>query len=331
MTAIRSLGKTRTARRSRSATTPTAARPSPTRTARSRSFDTDGKTVRQTLDDGTQYTRFDDDSNPLAGKTPDGETFTIEYDPDGSSVMSFANGSSTGFDSDGDLAWQLLENGTRYTDFDDDSNPHAGRTGDGETFTIEYGPDGTSVMSFANGSSATFDAEGNTVRQTSEDGTVFTDFDADGNPLEGTTPEGLHFTTTYVKDGGSVMTFSDGSSATFGADGGLTGQRMSNGAVYTAFDSDNNPLAGRTPDGRAFTISYDSAGGSVMRYRDGATASFDANGTLLSQRMADGTVYTRFNTDGYPVQGIMPDGRSVMITYSDDGQVISTSATAAWR
>ncbi|MDR7274219.1 hypothetical protein [Catenuloplanes atrovinosus] len=285
-------------------------------------FDAAGEVTRQTLADGTVFTSFDGEGRPLSGVTPEGDPFTISYDDGGGSTMTYPDGSSVVFGADGAVTRQTLDDGTVFTAFDDDGRPVAGETPEDDPFTVAYDERG-SRTSYADGSSVRFDANGTVVSQRLADGTEFTRFDAQGRPLAGTTPEGQRFAVSYDDRGGSVMTYADGSSVSFAANGAVVSQTLADGTEFTGFDPENRPLAGRTPEGQQFAVSYDDRGGSVTRYADGSSVTVDANGTVVGQRLADGTVFTAFDGEGRPWKGMTPEGRSITLTY--DGGTVTTA------
>jgi uncharacterized protein YukE len=104
--------------------------------------------------------------------------------------------------------------------------------------------------------------------------------------------------------------------------------------VFTKFDLEQRPVAGTVAghDGQppqSVSIAYDGGGGDTWTLQDQTTLMHNANGTLVEERLPDGTVYTKFDAQQRPIAGVVAarDGgpsQAVTIAYQDDGTGVWT-------
>jgi YD repeat-containing protein len=221
---------------------------------------------------------------------------------------------------------QSPPDGTTYTSFDDQGRPTAGNTPDVGDFTITYNPDGSYTQSFANGVTETFDAAGHILSEHLANGTTYTSFDDQGRPTGGHAPNVGGFTITYNPDGSYTESFANGTTATYDPRGHILSEHLANGTTYTSFDDQGRPTAGYTPNQGGFTISYNGDGSYTQHLGDGTTATYDHDGHILNEHLANGTTYTSFDDQGRPTAGSTSDGGGFTITYNPDGSYIERLA-----
>ncbi|MGC4749870.1 hypothetical protein ACLQ28_30050, partial [Micromonospora sp. DT201] len=283
----------------------------------------DTRILRQQTADGTVLESFDSLDRPHAG-IANGNHFTITYRPDGGNLTCYEDGSSAEYDAGGGLVRQTTADGTVYSSFDAQGRPHAG-VAEGSSFTIDYrAADDSSVVRYADGSAARFDAEGSVVWQDTGDGTVYSEFDAQHRPLAGSI-DGEPFRVNYRPDGHSVTRYADGSVVEFGADGVVLRQVSPDGTVFSGFDGSGRPTEG-SADGQDFTLEYPGNGDTITRYADGSVVEFGADGVVLRQVSPDGTVFSGFDGSGRPTEGSAADGQDFTFEYSGNGNTITRYA-----
>jgi YD repeat-containing protein len=270
--------------------------------------------------DQTTYTSFDDRGRPTAGNNPNLGAFTISYNPDGSYVEHFANGTAYTFDPHGHLLSAYLPDGTTYTSFDNQGRPTAGNTPNVGSYTITYNPDGSYTQHLANGTDTTYDPTGHIRTEHLADGTTYTSFDAQGRPTAGNSPNGS-FTITYNPDGSYTQHLANGTDATYDPSGHIRTEHLADGTTYTSFDSQGRPTAGTNPDNGTFTINYNPDGTYSEHLANGSTLSFDANDRVVKETTADGTTFSDFDGQGKPHHGSLPNGSGFTITYDSQGNV----------
>jgi uncharacterized protein YukE len=202
----------------------------------------------------------------------------------------------------------------RYTAYDSSARPTAGTTDDGRTFTIEYGADGGSVVRYADGTIALYDAEGDPVRLQTPSAT-FTRFDDEGRPTGGVTSDGEPISIAYDGGGGSTVTVGD-SVHTYGPTGDLVTLKTSS-ATFHRFDDQGRPTAGTSYDGTPITIAYGPDGSSTVT-TGGTRMVYGPDGEPRQLVTGDAT-FTQFDADGRPVGGVTTGGERVTVSYGPDG------------
>ncbi|NGM15658.1 hypothetical protein [Verrucosispora sioxanthis] len=287
--------------------------------------DFDGVVVRQETPDGAVFDVFDGEGRPTHGIVG-GQEVGITYSGAGSSTWSYADGTVTVQNADGDPVRQTTADGAVFDRFDGQGQPTHGTVG-GLSVDISYAADGASTWSYADGSTVARNAEGDVVRQTTADGAVFDAFTTDGRPTRGTI-DGQQVDISYGGDGSSTYRFADGSMVERNAAGDLTRQGTADGAVFDRFTADGRPTHGTLPGAgggapQQVDISYGRDGSSTYRFADGTTVERDADGDVVRMTTSEGAVFDRFNGDGAPTHGTV-NGQSVSIAYQPDGGSVWT-------
>jgi hypothetical protein len=134
--------------------------------------------------------------------------------------------------------------------------------------------------------------------------TTYSAWDSQGRPIVGTDSGGQHFTLTYLGSGDTVMTVGDTvyTSNRFGQLTSVTvthqptspgGSVTTSTTTYSAWDSQNRPIAGSGPDGD-FTITYDPVTrNETITFTSGASKNnivvLTSDGKLISTTLADKT------------------------------------------
>ncbi|WP_460777409.1 RHS repeat domain-containing protein, partial [Micromonospora polyrhachis] len=307
-------------------------------------YDSDGHPIRQVTPDGSVFDRFTPDGRPLHGTVPgsDGQpaqSVDITYQGN-ASTWRYTDGTTVTYNNDGNVVRQQLPDGTVFDQFTADGKPThgilAGNDGQpAQTVDITY-QGNASTWRYADGTTVTYNDDGNVTRQQLPDGTVFDQFTPDGRPLHGTVPgsdgqPAQSVDITYQGDA-STWRYTDGTTVTYNDDGNVVRQQLPDGTVFDQFTADGKPthgiLAGN--DGQpaqAVDITYQ-GDASTWRYADGTTVTYNDDGNVTRQRLPDGTVFDQFTTDGKPTHGTIPpsDGQpaqTVDITYQGD--------TSSWR
>ncbi|MEU8210350.1 WXG100 family type VII secretion target [Micromonospora sp. NPDC049044] len=174
----------------------------------------------------------------------------------------------------------------------------------------------------ADGSIVTYDPDGRVIRQVTADGTVFDHFDAAGRPGQAALAgSGDRVSITY--DGDQSTWHYPDSTVTRNGEGDVVRLEAADGTVFDRFDADGRPLHGTLPDGAgAVDIGY-RGDESTWTYRDGGRVTRDADGGVVRQQTADGTVFDRFGGDGRPLHGTVPGEngeppQDVTIAYDGD-------------
>ncbi|MFF5175358.1 hypothetical protein ACFY3U_22375, partial [Micromonospora sp. NPDC000089] len=166
-------------------------------------YNGEGRVVRQRLTDGTVFDRFDGDNRPVHGVV-DGQSVSISYGAGGESTWAFGDGSTLVRSADGDMVRQTTSDGTTFDRFDGDNRPVHGVV-DGQSVSISYGGNGESTWTYSDGSTLVRNADGDLVRQTTSDGTVFDRFDGDNRPVHGVV-DGQSVSISYGGNGESTWT-----------------------------------------------------------------------------------------------------------------------------
>ncbi|MFF5173266.1 hypothetical protein ACFY3U_11580, partial [Micromonospora sp. NPDC000089] len=276
--------------------------------------------------DGTVFDRFDGDNRPIHGIV-DGQLVSISYGTDGESTWTFGDGSGLVRNADGDLVRQTTADGTVFDRFDGDNRPVHGLV-DGQPVSISYGGNGESTWTYSDGSALVRNADGNAVRQTTPDGTVFDQFDGDNRPTHGVLPArdgqpAQDVSITYGPDGSNTWTYGDGTVIKRDGADKLTSMQ-SDGWTFETFDDQDRPTAGtEAGTGKTVKVVYAKDGSSVWTYSDGSIVTRDANGELLTMQ-TNGWTYDEFDSEGRPTHGYDRDGKTVDIRYTADGLVEST-------
>ncbi|MDQ0369985.1 hypothetical protein [Catenuloplanes indicus] len=194
-----------------------------------------------------------------------------------------------------------------------------------------------SRASFSDGSTAEYDAGGELVRRTTPDGVVYETFDAQARPTGGHT-DAAQFTINYPEAGNGSESGTGSASVEYTAAGDILRQRTADGTVLEAFDADGRPHEGSTSSGVHFDIEYRADGRTVHSFDDGTVVQYDQGGRVTRQETPDGTVYSRFDSQGRPTAGTAPDrdggadSTAFTIDYQADGDSVirytdGTSAT----
>ncbi|WCN83231.1 beta strand repeat-containing protein [Micromonospora sp. LH3U1] len=287
--------------------------------------DADGDPLRQTSADGASFDAFTADGRPIHG-TVGGQEVNIAYNADGTSTWSYADGTVSLQNADGDPVRQTTADGAVFDRFNDQARPTHGTVG-GQSVDISYAADGASTWTYDDGSTIQRNPDGDVVRQTTADGAVFERFDADGKPIQGTVG-GQAVDITYNGDGSSIYNFADGSAVERNANGDLIRQRTADGAVFDKFTSDGRPTHGTMPGAGGGTpqdvdISYNGDGSSTYRFDDGSSVDRNADGDVLRMTTPEGAVFDRFTVDGKPTHGTV-GGQAVDVVYDGDGGSVWT-------
>ncbi len=269
-----------------------------------------GRMISQQTADGQIYTVFDDEDRPGHITTPgkDGQPATeadIAYDGGNQVVYTYADGSVTIHDTATDtLISQKTPDGQIYSGFDTNDrpghvySPAAGGTPESHA-DITYDGDHT-TYTYADGSVTIRDTTTDTlISQQTADGQIYTQFDAQDRPGHVYTPATAgkpeaHADISY-RDDRTLYSYADGTTATY-HDNRLIEQKLEDGTTYSAFDADNRPGHIKTPDTEAdVTYQGDHA---TYTYTDGSVVVRDTtNDTLISQKTADGRIFTDFDDD----------------------------------
>ncbi len=278
------------------------------------------------------FDRFDADGRPTHGTLPgaDGgpaQQVSVSYGDDGSSIWSYADGTSVARDADGDVTRQSTADGAVFDRFDGDGRPTHGTLpgadgGPAQQVSVSYGDDGSSTWSYADGTRVSRNADGDVVDQTTGDGASFDAFTEDGKPTHGTLPgadggPAQQVSVSYDGDGSSTWSYGDGTRVDRAADGDVERQVTADGASFDAFDGNGRPTHG-TVNGQQVGISYSDGGGSTWSFSDGTTVERNSAGEVVRQTTADGASFDAFTGDGKPTHGTV-GGQTVDISYGADG------------
>ncbi|MEU0547338.1 hypothetical protein, partial [Micromonospora sp. NPDC005979] len=166
------------------------------------------------VQDGWTFRNFDGEGRPTTGHGPDGNV-TIRYGVNGASTWTFTDehNARTVIERDaGGHPTRMISDGWTYTKFDAEGHPLAGHKpgkngGAGETVTITYGHDGSSVWKYGDGTVIIRNGDGQ-VTSLIVDGWTYTRFDDQGRPTYGT-KDGKHISISYQGDW-TVTTYQDG-------------------------------------------------------------------------------------------------------------------------
>ncbi|MET8233671.1 hypothetical protein ABZS77_23665 [Micromonospora sp. NPDC005298] len=266
---------------------------------------------------------------------------SIVYGRDGSSIWSYADGTTVDRNAAGDVTRQVTADGASFDRFTADGRPtHGAVPGqDGQpaqAVDIAYGGDGSSTWTYGDGTSVDRDAAGDVTRQLTPDGASFDQFTADGRPTHGTLPGNQEVSIAYGRDGSSTWSYADGTTVDRDAAGDVTRQVTADGASFDRFTADGRPTHGMVPgsDGQppqAVDIAYGGDGSSTWTYADDTSVNRNAAGDVTRQLTADDALFDGFTGDGRPTHGMVPgpDGQpaqDVSIAYGSDGSSTWTYA-----
>ncbi|WP_203901148.1 WXG100 family type VII secretion target, partial [Virgisporangium aliadipatigenens] len=232
----------------------------------------------------------------------------------GNVLNKYADGSSAEFQGE-NIIKQTTADGVVYTEFDENDNPHKGFA-DGHSFDIEYLGNGNVLNKYHDGSTAEFAGE-RPIRQTTADGTVYTQFDEEKRPVGGTTAENQPISIKYSEDGGRVVDVAGNLTYIDKFDKPYL-MTTTDGSEYTEFYDDGRAKNGKTEDELPIHIDYTDDGGRVVNIGGNVTHvdRFDKPFLLTT---TDGSSFTEFYDDGKPKNGKTDDELPIHIDYTDDG------------
>ncbi|WP_345639437.1 hypothetical protein, partial [Rugosimonospora acidiphila] len=222
-------------------------------------------------------------------------------------VYTYTDHTTVTYDSNGNTIDEKLADGTDYTNFDSNGDPHHVNTPahDGQPATsadITYHGIDT-VYTYTDHTTVTYDSNGNITDEKLADGTDYTQFDHAGNPHHVDIPpeNGNPATSANITYHGNdtVYTYTDHTTVTYDNNGNTIDEKLADGTDYTQFDSNGNPHHVNTPahDGQPATsadITYHGID-TVYTYTDHTTVTYDSNGNTIDEKLADGTDYTNFD------------------------------------
>ncbi|HWS33950.1 MAG TPA: hypothetical protein VN408_14555 [Actinoplanes sp.] len=303
--------------------------------------------VRQRDPDGTVYSAFDEQKRPGHVETPaagdrPATSADIAYEGD-LTIYTYPDSVVTYQGSQ--IVSQRLPDGTVYSDYTGD---RAGRmqTADG-TIEIDYVGDKT-LYSYPDGSVITYQGE-QIVSQRLANGTEYSDFTGDrAGFVSMSAQNGQPATTATIEYDGtnSVYTFADHRVVTYNAAGDVVGERLPDGTVYSGFDDLDRPTNVAIPaqngqDAVSAVITYDN-GYTRYTYHDKTELTFQGpNNDLISQKLPDGSIYTRFDESDRPQHVEVPayggkpsssadisyDGDRTTYTYADGTEIVYNQVT----
>ncbi|WP_345626244.1 RHS repeat domain-containing protein, partial [Rugosimonospora acidiphila] len=296
-------------------------------------YDNNGNTIDEKLADGTDYTQFDSNGNPHHVDIPPGNgnpatSANISYHG-ADTVYTYTDHTVVTYDSSGNITDERLADGTDYTSFDGNGNPHhvdipPGNGNPATSANISYhGAD--TVYTYTDHTVVTYDSSGNITDEKLADGTDYTSFDGNGNPHHVDIPPGNGNPATSADiayhGADTVYTYTDHTVVTYDSSGNITDEKLADGTDYTSFDGNGNPHHVDTPahDGQPATSADITHVGNdtVYTYTDHTTVTYDNNGKILDERLADGTDYTQFDNNGNPHHVDIPPGNGNPATSAD--------------
>ncbi|MET8280538.1 hypothetical protein [Micromonospora sp. NPDC005174] len=280
------------------------------------SYDGSDHVVSQVAADGTVLSAFTHQGPTHAVLPNGGGAASISYGAKGGSVWSYDDGSKVLYDGSDHVVSQVAADGTVLSDFTDQGPTHAVLP-NGATASISYGAKGGSTWSHDDGSKVSYDGSNRVASQVAADGTVLSAF-TDKGPTHAVLPNGGTAAISYGPKGGSVWSYADGSKVSYDGSNRVTSQVAADGTVFSAF-TDKGPTHAALPNGGAATISYGAKGGSVWSYADGSKVSYNSSGHVTSQVSADGTAFSRFDSQGRPTHATMPGPGDVTVSYTSNG------------
>jgi hypothetical protein len=173
----------------------------------------DGGVTKQVLADGTTYDKFDGEGRPLHGTVPSGDgqpaqDVTITYAADGSGTWTYGDGTVLKRNGSGAVT-SLQSDGWTFDKFDGQGRPTAGKDGTGNSATVVYAEDGSSVWKYSDGTIVTRNANGD-VETLQSNGWTYDEFDDQGRPTHGYDGDGNTVGIEYKADGIVESTFGDG-------------------------------------------------------------------------------------------------------------------------
>ncbi|SCG57366.1 beta strand repeat-containing protein [Micromonospora zamorensis] len=305
-----------------------------------------GDVTREVTADGVTFDRFTPEGKPTHGTVPgaDGQpaqAVDITYGGDGSSTWTYADGTTVDRNAAGDVTREVSADGVTFDRFTPEGKPTHGTVpgADGQpaqAVDITYGGDGSSTWTYADGTKVDRNPDGEVVRQTTSEGTVFDAFNGDGRPTHGTVPgrggdPAQQVDITYGADGSSIWSYQgDGSKIFRAADGTATRQELNDGSVFDAFNGDGRPTHGTVPGrggdpAQQVDITYGADGSSIWTYQGNGTKVYrNAEGDTTRQVLKDGMTFDQFDAKGNPTHGTVPStngepAQQFTITYAPDG------------
>ncbi|MGW0435759.1 hypothetical protein ACWDV4_24865, partial [Micromonospora sp. NPDC003197] len=258
----------------------------------------------------------------------------ISYQGD-ASTWRYADGTTVTYNDDGNVIRQQLPDGTVFDRFNANGEPtHGLLTGENgqppQPVNISYNDNG-STWHYTDGTTVTYNGDGNVIRQELPDGTVFDRFNANGEPTHGIVQgeDGQSHPVNISHNGDeSTWRYADGTTIAYNGDGDVVRQQLPDGTVFDRFNANGEPthglLAGENGQPpQPVNISYQ-GDASTWHYTDGTTVTYNGDGNVIRQQLPDGTVFDQFTADGRPLHGTVQgeDGQpaqTVDITYNDNG------------
>ncbi len=132
-----------------------------------------------------------------------------------------------------------------------------------------------------------------------------------------------------AQPGNTVRQAPDGTIAEFAPDGRPVRLTLPDGSTYLSFDRAGRPVEGTIPEAGAVRLSYAADGVSTWSFRDGTRIVRSATGRVLQEVTPEGASFSRFDTEGRPVAGTLPDRgggapHDVTISYPASGGITWT-------
>ena len=189
-------------------------------------------------------------------------------------------------------------------------------------------PVGETTQTMSDGSIVTYDQDGEVIRQTTPEGTVFDRFDASDRAEHAILPNHAGTAEITYQGDTSTWTYSDGNKIVRESDGDVLLQQTPDGTVFDRFAPDHRPTHATLPNHAGTAdISYQ-GDDSTWSYSDGTEVIRDGDGSVEHMRTPEGADFDRFTDDGRPVHGTVPSGdggpaQEVNISYSGDASTWS--------
>jgi len=210
--------------------------------------------------------------------------------------------------------------------------------GNGKKTTYDRDPHGRITRTtdpLNRSTSATYDADGNTVSSTDANSrTTAQDVDAVGQVVKSTLPDGTTQATDYNADGTIADTVDGlGAKTRFGYDGqgrGTTRTDPDNKVDAVHLDPAGRPVTRTDPAGQVTTFGYDAVGRVISTsYSDGATPNTTVGYDVLGQRvsMTDGTGTSSWTYDTFGELTSQQQASGAVVAYGYDAAGNQTSIT----
>ncbi|MFI2276023.1 hypothetical protein ACH45F_27085 [Catenuloplanes sp. NPDC020197] len=277
------------------------------------------------------YTKFDGQNRPTGGHTTeDHDTISIVYD-DGAKISTTTYGDGTRYVAQFDgTPVSLLSDGILYDQFDGKRRPVSGINQEtSETVKITYDDEAkTSTTTFGNGGELISDLNGNPIKFTAADGTIFSEFYPDKRPKAGVA-DGVPFTITYDDvaktsridyQGGTYVLLNEHDKPTY--------MQTGDGYKFDQFYDDGRPKSGTTPEGDKIVFTYDDTRHETTAIiNDGEqTIVYDKDNKPLSMTTDDGWIFSAYDPElDKFTRGWDPDKKQFFdITYGPGGEVTWT-------